>query len=55
MKIVATHTPLQLRKGEISRCWWQACEGMDKYNKNSELTADVVQGTTRYDFALQSK
>lgn len=26
-----------------------------KYNKDSELTADVVQGTTRYDFALQSK
>ena len=27
----------------------------DRYNKNSELTADVVQGTTQYDFALQSK
>ncbi len=27
----------------------------DAYHKNSELTADVVQGTTRYDFALQSK
>jgi len=27
----------------------------DKYNKSSELTAEVVQGTTRYDFALQSK
>lgn len=27
----------------------------DRYNKNSELTADVVQGTTQYDFTLQSK
>ena len=27
----------------------------ERYNKNSELTADVVQGTTQYDFALQSK
>ena len=27
----------------------------DRYNKNSELTADVVQGTTRYDFNLDSK
>jgi hypothetical protein len=27
----------------------------ERYNKNSELAADVVQGTTQYDFALQSK
>lgn len=27
----------------------------EKYNQNSELTADVVQGTTRYDFALLSQ
>ncbi len=27
----------------------------ERYNKKSELTADVVQGTTQYDFALQSK
>ncbi len=27
----------------------------DKYNKNSELTADVVQGTTQYDFELLTK
>lgn len=27
----------------------------ERYNKKSELTAEVVQGTTQYDFALQSK